>query len=73
MSLTRRKPQNIAVIGDLVRDIPYFKQVAENAGVKTLYEYCKYIELQHFSANVPIKNVEIYLVVLCGKVMCRNK
>lgn len=64
---------NVSIIADIVRDIDYFKQVAENSGVKTLYEYSKYSELSHISANLPVNNSDTYYIVFCGRVQCRNK
>jgi hypothetical protein len=69
----RRKPTNVAIIADVVRKLNYFKSVEEAAGVKMLYEYCKYLELVHLSASVGLNSSETFYIVYTGRIVCRNK
>lgn len=73
ISVNLRKPINIAIITELVRGINYFKAVADSAGVKVLFEYCKSLELVHLSANIPLDSPDSYYIVYNGRIMCRNR
>jgi hypothetical protein len=58
---------------DAIQEIKYFSFIVEATGSKTLYEYAKHIELIRVSANIALTDLNMFYIVLTGKVLCRNK